>query len=145
MRRIATRCFNEQNNQIVWSETIQLAHDMLAYWTSKKSIPHSADDMRTLSLHVLSRAGFGKSFKFEGHDERRSASPSSNYKESLQCVLENLVLILGLGRKFLSIPWLPQKLRTVHEACVAFQTYMTHLYAEEKCAHSEGRAGDHNL
>ncbi|KAI1446563.1 cytochrome P450 [Annulohypoxylon stygium] len=144
-RRIATHCFNEQNNNIVWSEAISLANDMLRYWTAKSAVISSADDLRTLSLHVLSRAGFGKSFKFVGHDERQSSNPSSSYKESLQTVLENLVLILGLGTKFLANPWLPHKLRTVHEACVSFQKYMTTLYEEEKRAFAEGEVRDHNL
>ncbi|KAI1451699.1 cytochrome P450 [Annulohypoxylon moriforme] len=144
-RRIATHCFNEQNNSIVWSEAVSLAKDMLRYWTTKSSVTSGADDLRTLSLHILSRAGFGKSFKFVGHDERQSSSPSNNYKESLQTVLENLVLILGLGTKFLANPWLPQKLRTVHEACVSFQKYMTNLYEEEKQAFAEGKVRDHNL
>lgn len=118
---------------------------MLRYWTAKSAVISSADDLRTLSLHVLSRAGFGKSFKFVGHDERQSSNPSSSYKESLQTVLENLVLILGLGTKFLANPWLPHKLRTVHEACVSFQKYMTTLYEEEKRAFAEGEVRDHNL
>ncbi|KAI1078596.1 cytochrome P450 [Whalleya microplaca] len=127
-RRIATRCFNEQNNEIVWSEAITLA------------------DLRTLSLHILSRAGFGKSFKFEGHDERKSSvSPSSSYKESLQTILENCVLILAFGTKFLAIPWLPRKFRNVHEAWVSFRAYMTNLYEEEKRAFADGRVTDHNL
>ncbi|KAI2631479.1 cytochrome P450 [Hypomontagnella submonticulosa] len=145
-RRIATRAFNEQNNEIVWSESITLANDMLRYWTSKASIKSSADDLRTLSLHVLSRAGFGKSFPFEGHDERQSnISPSSNYKESLQIILENCVLILAFGTKFIANPWLPRKFRIVHEAWVSFRAYMTSLYEEEKRAFAEGKVTDHNL
>ncbi|CAJ2511938.1 Uu.00g075630.m01.CDS01 [Anthostomella pinea] len=134
-RRIATRCFNEQNNEIVWSETINLATDMLRYWTTKTSIRSAAQDLRTLSLHVLSRAGFGKSFKFQGHDDRQaSVSPSVNYKEPLQTILENCVLILALGSDFLANSWLPRKLRTVHEAWAYFRTYMTNLYEDEKRA-----------
>ncbi|KAI0841159.1 cytochrome P450 [Hypoxylon sp. FL0890] len=144
-RRIATHCFNERNNNIVWSEAVSLANDMLYYWTTKSSVTSSADDLRTLSLHVLSRAGFGKSFKFVGHDERQSSSPSNSYKESLQTVLENLVLILGLGTKFLANPCLPRKLRTIHEACVSFQKYMTSLYEEEKQAFAKGEVRDNNL
>lgn len=146
MRKIATRCFNEQNNNIVWLEAVSLANDMLRYWTTKSAVTSSADDLRTLSLHILSRAGFGKSFKFVGHDERQlSLSPSNSYKESLQTVLENLVLILGLGTKFLAKTWLPRKLRTVHKACVSFQKYMTSLYEEEKQAFDKGEVRDHNL
>ncbi|KAI0545638.1 cytochrome P450 [Xylaria curta] len=145
-RRIATRCFNEQNNEIVWQETITLASDMLQYWSSKTSIPSIADDLRTLSLHVLSRAGFGKSFKFQGHDQRKlSVDPSVNYKESLQIILENCVLILAFGTKFISNPWLPSNFRTVHKAWVSFHAYMTKLYEEEKRKLAEGQKSDHNL
>ncbi|KAF3014750.1 hypothetical protein E8E14_009740 [Neopestalotiopsis sp. 37M] len=145
-RKVATHCFNEHNNEIVWSSALVLAGDMLRYWSTKTSVATSADDMRTLSLLVLSRAGFGKSFKFVGHDEKQpSTSPSENYKESLQTVLENLILIVGLGTKFLAIPWLPRKLRLVHEACVSFQAYMTNLYEEEKRTFAENKDRDHNL
>ncbi|KAI1733812.1 cytochrome P450 [Xylaria scruposa] len=145
-RRIATRCFNEQNNEIVWTETITLANDMLQYWMSKPSVASIADDLCTLSLHVLSRAGFGKSFKFQGHDQRKSAAnPSANYKESLQIILENCVLILAFGTKFIANPWLPRKFRIVHEAWVSFHAYMTKLYEEEKHVFAEGKTSDHNL
>ncbi|KAI1145449.1 cytochrome P450 [Nemania diffusa] len=147
-RRIATHCFNEQTNDIVWMETLSLARDMLHYWLSKTSLPTAADDLRTLSLHVLSKAGFGKSFKFQGYDERQSESsisPSANYKESLQTILENCVLILGFGTKFIAHPWLPRKFRRVHEAWVSFHSYMTNIYEEEKRAFAAGKTGDHNL
>lgn len=144
-RKMTATCFNDQNNQIVWSETLYLAKDMIRYWGSKPTVSTTADDTRTLSLHILSRAGFGKSFKFEGHDERTEASPSSNYKASLQTILENCVLIMALGTKFLANPLLPQRLRRLHEACVAFKSYMTTLYEEEKRAVDEGRSTDKNL
>lgn len=144
-RKMTATCFNEPNNQIVWSESLYLAKDMLRYWTSKPELKTTADDTRTLSLHVLSRAGFGKSFKFEGHDERQESSPSASYKASLQTILENCVLIMVLGTKFLEKPWLPRKLRVLHEACVAFKGYMTDLYEEEKRAVAEGRSTDKNL
>lgn len=83
-RKMIATCFNEPNNEIVWSESLSLARDMLKYWAKKGSISSSADDLRTLSLHVLAGAGFGKSFKFEGHDERKSTSLSGDYKTSLR-------------------------------------------------------------
>ncbi|KAJ8128844.1 hypothetical protein O1611_g4789 [Lasiodiplodia mahajangana] len=128
------------------TETLTLANDMLRYWLSKTSLPTAADDLRTLSLHVLSRAGFGKSFKFQGYDERQGAvSPSANYKESLQTILENCVLILAFGTKFIAHPWLPRKFRRVHEAWVSFHAYMTNIYEEEKRALAAGKTTDHNL
>ncbi|KAK7733084.1 hypothetical protein SLS53_008272 [Cytospora paraplurivora] len=81
---------------IVWSEAVTVAHNVLRYWTSKPSVDTAADDLRTLSLHVMSRAGFGKSFKFQGHEEREAAAPadiSMSYKDSLQIILENCILV----------------------------------------------------
>lgn len=129
-------CFNEQNFEIVWSESLSLASDMLQYWTKKQSITSSADDLRTLSLHVLTGAGFGKHAKFEGHDERGDTSISGNYKNSLQMILENCILIMAIGPKALAAarPWLPKswKLGVLAETCAEFQRFMTELYEEEK-------------
>ncbi|KAK8058266.1 hypothetical protein PG994_008714 [Apiospora phragmitis] len=110
-REMASSCFNESNNAIVWSESLSQADDMTQYWTSRPAVSSIADDSRTLSLHVLSRAGFGKSFKFQGHLEQAPAAVATNYKESLQIVLDNCILIMALGTEFLSKPWLPARLR----------------------------------
>ncbi|KAK0634375.1 cytochrome P450 [Bombardia bombarda] len=148
-RKIAFHCFNEQNNENVWGESITLASDMLKYWISKPSIDTAATDLRTLSLHVLSRAGFGKSFKFESKEDREaqasSLDPAANYKEALQTILENCVLILGLGTKFIAQPWLPKKLRDVHAAYVSYLAYMTNIYEEEKAACADGQDTESNL
>ncbi|KAK8059097.1 hypothetical protein PG996_009027 [Apiospora saccharicola] len=126
-------CFNEPNNDIVWSDSLAQADGMIRYWASKSSIASTADDARTLSLHILSRAGFGRSFKFQGHLEKAAtASVVMNYKESLQIVLDNSILIMALGTKFLAKSWLPASLRRVHQAIVAYQEYMTRIYEEEK-------------
>ncbi|KAK8139321.1 hypothetical protein PG984_002701 [Apiospora sp. TS-2023a] len=130
-RKIASSCFNESVNATVWSESLSQADDMMRYWTSRPAISSSADDLRTLSLHVLSRAGFGKSFQFQGHLEKKAAA-ATNYKDSLQTVLENCIVIMALGTKFLSKPWLPARLRRVYRAYVAFQQYLTSLYESEK-------------
>ncbi|KAK7981340.1 hypothetical protein PG988_003578 [Apiospora saccharicola] len=132
-RKAAASCFNEPNNDIVWSDSLAQADGMIRYWASKSSIASTADDARTLSLHILSRAGFGRSFKFQGHLEKAAtASVVMNYKESLQIVLDNSILIMALGTKFLAKSWLPASLRRVHQAIVAYQEYMTRIYEEEK-------------
>lgn len=89
---IAT-CFNEPNNEIVWSESLTLARDMLKYWSEMPSITTSADDLRSLSLHILASAGFGKSSKWESPEERNKNSVSGDYKDSLRkCKLLSLDL-----------------------------------------------------
>jgi hypothetical protein len=151
-RRVATRCFNEANNAIVWSETPSLSEDVLRYWTSKAAIDSGAEDIRTLTLNVLARAGFGKSFKFRGCDEEKLAeeTKSMSYLESLSTILENLILILAVGPKTLHslASWglLPPKLKTVDQAVVSFQTHMTAMYEEQKRAFAAGEEeSDHNL
>ncbi|XXH03924.1 hypothetical protein Hte_010332 [Hypoxylon texense] len=144
-RKITSSCFNEQTNEIVWSESVSLANDMLRYWASKESVRSVADDVRTFSLHVLSKAGFGKSYKFHGHDEGSATSPATSYKESLKVVLENCILIMALGTEFLSKPWLPQRFRMVHQACVSFQNYMTKVYEDEKRALEDENSVHRNI
>lgn len=85
----------------------------------------------------MSRAGFGESFKSQGHDEREAASPeevSMSYKDSSKIILENCIPIFALGTKLLATPWLPQKLRRVHNACISLQNDMIEVYEEEKRA-----------
>ncbi|KAI0836655.1 cytochrome P450 [Hypoxylon sp. FL0890] len=150
-RRVATRCFNEANNEIVWAETLDQSNAMLRYWSSKTSIKSSAEDIRTLTLNVFARAGFGKAFKFRGHGEEKSAdeTQSMSYRESLGLILENCIVILALGPKtlaFLARHWLPPKLKIVNNAVVSFQTYMTTMYEEKKRALATGeKNSDHNL
>lgn len=51
---------------------------MIRYWSSEPAIRNMADDTRTLSLHVLSRAGFGKSFPFQRYQGQQTISTAFN-------------------------------------------------------------------
>ncbi|KAI1357974.1 cytochrome P450 [Xylaria arbuscula] len=135
-------CFNEQYNETVWSESISQAQDMIRYWTSRPSIRSTANDLRTLSLDVLSKAGFGKSFKFEGYEETSHVDPSASYKGSLQLILEHCILIIAMGPRFFTkMPWLPLKYRQIGQAVTAFQKSMTDMYESEKARVAQGRSG----
>ncbi|KAI1778869.1 putative cytochrome P450 [Hypoxylon cercidicola] len=145
-RRVATRCFNEANHEIVWSETLGLADDMLRYWSSRRYIKSSADDIRTLTLDVLARSGFGKSFKFRSHEEKKSADEvrSMSYRESVGLILENCIVILALGPKtlaFLARYWLPARLKTINNAVNSDNNLMTLLVRASQEAASEGLQG----
>jgi cytochrome P450 len=106
---------------------------MIRYWSSRPSVRSTADDLRSVSLGVLSKAGFGKSFKFEGHEETSHADPAASYKDSLQLILENCILLIAMGPKFFTnMPWLPFKWRQLGEAVKAFRKSMTDMYETEK-------------
>ncbi|KAK1831007.1 putative cytochrome P450 [Podospora conica] len=141
-RKLTATCFNERNNDIVWSESTTLAQVMVKHWSSKGEIATVAPDTRQLSLNVLSRAGFGKSFPFTTQDDTQPAESqafdpgSASYRDTLQLIMENCILIMALGPQFLRRwkSWLPRKLKTLAEACISFQGYMTDIYEEEKRA-----------
>ncbi|TVY16155.1 Cytochrome P450 4d8 [Lachnellula arida] len=144
-RKITASCFNEQNNEIVWSESVVQARDMLRYWSTNSPVNSTADDTRTLSLNVLSSAGFGKSYKFQGHNEESLGNVATSYKESLQTILDNCILLMVLGTRLLSFEYLPVKLRTLYQATVTFKQYMTEVYENEKRAIAKGKPTGRNL
>ncbi|KAH6665986.1 putative cytochrome P450 [Halenospora varia] len=130
-RKILGSCFTEQNNEIVWTETLCQARDMLQHWISRPSVRSTADDARTLSLDVLSCAGFGKSYPFHGTDSRPRPTSVMSYQEALQTILNNGILLMVLGTRFLSFPFLPAKLKRLSHATHAFKEYMTKVYETE--------------
>lgn len=118
---------------------------MLKYWSSRPCVWSTADDTRTFSLHVLSTAGFGKSYPFQGLLDAPPADVATSYKESLQMILDNCILLMVLGQNFLSKSWLPNKLKKLHQATVTFKRYMTEVYEEEKQLIGNGKPGNENL
>ena len=118
---------------------------MVRYWSTLKEVGSTADDTRTLSLHVLSSAGFGKSYPFQGHDNKSPSDVATNYKESLQTILDNCVLLLVLGTDFISKKWLPRKIQKLHQAVLNFKQYMTEVYEAEKQAIADGKLTQKNL
>lgn len=147
MRKLIASCFIDQNFEIVWRESISQAVDMGQYWGSRQSVETVAHDTRTLSLNVMSRAGFGKSFPFNGHHEAQIAlnGTSLSYKDALQTILENSIVIMVVGTRFLAKPWLPRYFRDLHYACISFQGYMTELFEAGKMNSSQAVASDRNL
>jgi len=123
----------------------RLIYKGLQAWRSDDFINSTADDTRTFSLHVLSRAGFGKSYQFQGVKDNCPTQGASNYKESLRTILNNCILLMILGTKFLSVKWLPSKLRKLHQATVNLKQYMTEVYEKEKAAFLDRKSTGKNL
>ena len=144
-RKITASCFNEQNNDLVWAETVRQAKGMLQYWSSTDSVRSTAEDTRVLSLHVLSSAGFGKSYPFQSSTAASAATNSASYKQSLQLILDNCVLLMVVGQKNLSKSWLPNKWKRIFQATLTFKQYMTEIYEEEKKSMLQGKPESNNL
>jgi hypothetical protein len=127
----------------VWSESLRQATQLLQHWLSfTKPIKTTDQDTRTLSLHVLSGAGFGKQYSFEKSVEKPQRGHMFNYRESIALVLENCVLLLVLRPKLLTklAKWpIFGHLSRVGQAVIDFKYHMTTMLAEEKQAIAEGK------
>ncbi|KAF7929690.1 hypothetical protein BELL_0055g00040 [Botrytis elliptica] len=139
-RKITSAPFNDKNNRLVWIEGLRQADEILQFWKSLKGpITRTDKDTRTFSLHVLSGAGFGKSYSFKNSTEQPEAGHTFNYRDSLALVLENCLLILVLGPKLVSkLSW-PLKWKRIGQATVDFKFYMAEMLKDEKDAIAHGK------
>ena len=145
-RKITSVPFNEQNNSRVWNEALCQANEMLGYWKSQEpSVRTTAKDMRTLSLHVLSNAGCGKSYGFRKASEPPMQGHIFNYRDSLAMVLEHILLILVVGTNFLQNRFIPRKWRLIGQATTDFRAYMTDMLNDAKQNMHVEQQGGENL
>lgn len=124
-RKITSPPFTEKNNHLVWTETLNQSQAMLNSWLGSqtegsKTIYTIAGDAMRLSLHVISKAGFGVRLQWPGNersqtngslkeenDEVRSSSGlthnhTMSYTDALGCLIHNVIWILILPRFLLS-------------------------------------------
>lgn len=127
-RKVVSPPFTERNNQLVWLETLRQTQDMLESWVGEqgdhvRTIATVADDTMRLSLHVISRTGFGVGLLWPGLEQnpsrdtdKSSVGRSENiktigkthghnfsYTDSLQTLLHNLLWVMLLPRFLLSM------------------------------------------
>ena len=82
-RKITSPPFSEKNNGLVWQETLNQTRAMVGSWfdgpqaTESRTLSTIAEDAMRLSLHIISRAGFGVRLDWpkketEGHTRKRN-------------------------------------------------------------------------
>ena len=123
-RKIVGPPFGERNNRLVWKESLHQAELMLKSWTgsrgeSSKTITELGADTMRLSLHVISRAGFGVQLSWPGVDDSVLTSGKSDssgpinrdglenghtmtYTDALSTMLHNIFLLIVVPRSLLS-------------------------------------------
>ncbi|KAI9718144.1 MAG: hypothetical protein M1828_006842 [Chrysothrix sp. TS-e1954] len=132
-RKITSPPFSESSNQLVWRESLAQAQSMLTGWRAHElaTIPNIAGDTMRLSLHVISRAGFGVRLHWPHEEEEGSVKLPPNhtmtYGDALGTLLEHLITVMLIPQAILA--WSPFKFqRTAHEAFVEWGKYMRELY-----------------
>ncbi len=133
---------NESIMRDVWNESLGQAQQLVEAWTKNEASIRVAKDTRTLSLNVLAAIGFRKSFSFESSTaEVVTANTSFSYRDALQMVLDNAILVMVVGRKHLTYSWLPAWVRRIGKAADDFQKHMEKMLEEEMASLNRGDQG----
>ena len=137
-RKITSPPFTEKNNHLVWIESLNQAQSMMNGWVDdgkNQSGPLkdvAAQAMR-LSLHVISRAGFGVGLQWP-HEELSSQVPAGHtltYKVALERLLENIIVVMLTPQWFLrNSPF--QVHKVANEAYVEWGKYMREMYEDKR-------------
>ncbi|EXM33290.1 Cytochrome P450, E-class, group I [Fusarium oxysporum f. sp. vasinfectum] len=145
-RRITTPPFNERNSALVWDESKRQATDMLKMWASNpKGVVNPQSDTMVLALHVLTAAGFGRSYTFGSGLESALENHSLTYRDSLSLILGNLFTAVFTATLNLPTWMLPSKFKQVQDAVANFRQYMAEMVAEEREAMDAGAEEQDNL
>lgn len=147
-RRITTPPFNERNSAFVWRESMTQAKDMLQSWmmgSSTVGVTTTDSDTMTLALHVLTAAGFGKSYSFAGGLTKPAEGHSMTYKDALKLILKNVMVTIIISSAKLPAWMLPRKVLNVSEAIANFKSYMIEMVEEERDSIAKGEGEKDNL
>ena len=118
-RKSTSPPFTEKNNHLVWTETLDQAQSMVRSWVGKdgqgrQTVDRLMDDTMRLSLHVISRAGFGRHLewpvdnevvkevkdgcvdtsKIKNIKDEADGGHSMSYTYALHCLLDNIILLI---------------------------------------------------
>ena len=126
-RRIVNPAFQEQNNKLVWSETIRQTQALLNTWVKKGGsalVEDVSRDCGLIALHVLSAAGFGQKHDFEGGFREIPSGHTSSFLETMRYLLAKSVNIMLFGQIDLPDWILPQAVQIAKNHSKDFQLYM---------------------
>ncbi|KAF2653148.1 putative cytochrome P450 monooxygenase [Lophiostoma macrostomum CBS 122681] len=148
-RKILAAPFNEAAMGYVWSETLSQTKQLVAAWTSSSpaGIASVAKDTRTLSLNVLAAVGFRRSFSFRTSDQTEAEKESGmlSYRDALQLVLDNAILLMLVPYRHLVHSWLPISLRKIGRAVADFRDHMAQMLEAETKSLNLGEKGSGSL
>ncbi|EKD16552.1 cytochrome P450 [Drepanopeziza brunnea f. sp. 'multigermtubi' MB_m1] len=145
-RKITAPGFNEKNNVLVFAESIKQAQGMLLKWSGSggKTLNDVPTDTMRLTLHIISRIGFGVSLLWPGEkpDEKastRDAVFSSNeppeghtmsFEHALETLLERMLWVL------LTPKWILKRLpfdssSKAYDSYINWKLYMSELFSQK--------------
>lgn len=146
-RRVTTPPFNERNNTLVWTESLAQARAMLAVWFARdgKGTGTIKDDTSSLTLNVLSGAGFGILQEFDSQFKQIAPGHSLSYLDAIGTLMDNMMMAVVMSSEKIPLSILPRKIAKVGHALAEFKKYMTEMVETERLAYTRGETGSANL
>lgn len=143
-RKVLAAPFNESVMRFVWDESLRQATAMLRSWTGTQAaagIPSVQKDTRTLSLNVLAATGFRKSYDLHGSADVAAHGEAGSYRDALQTVLDNAILIMIIPYRYLRGSLVPKKLVRIGDAARSFKKHMVKMLEDETSALRDNKPG----
>ncbi|KAL8785607.1 MAG: hypothetical protein Q9213_003261 [Squamulea squamosa] len=120
---------------------------MASSWSQQglKGTTEVVADTATLALHVLTCAGFGESYSFGEGVSKVAPGHEMTYRDSLSLCLTNIITFAIIPKRYLSLSFLPTKLRKLGQAVHEFQQYMEEMLARERKLGAKRKSDTPNL
>jgi cytochrome P450 len=131
----------------VWEEALAQARDMLQSWTDQgaSGTRDTVMNTATLTLHVLTGAGFGISYPYDKGVQSPPPGYDLSYRDALLTVLQSVVVLAIIPKSLMDFRFSPAKLRRVSKATREFQMYMDEMLNTVRNSDSKQRAQSKNL
>ncbi|ETI23747.1 hypothetical protein G647_05553 [Cladophialophora carrionii CBS 160.54] len=132
-RRIVNPAFREQNNKLVWNESLRQARQMIRVATERPGAQQTMLDVRNdcvlIAMHVLSAAGFGHVHDFDGGFREIPDGHNTSLAEALKFLLQNIIFGV-LFKDVVVLRWIfPALYRQMRDMAKEFRQYMEELIA----------------
>ena len=165
-RKLLSPPFTERNNHLVWTETLDQTQAMLDSWLGKNRKGHGTverimDDTMRLSLHIISRACFGRKLEWPTNEKLLGDKPEVSADQSkirneaaeaaeghtmsftyaLHCLLDNIIWTFLVSHWILKRSPLPP-MRRAWAAYAEWGSYMREMMNTKKAAIWSGKGMD---
>lgn len=120
---------------------------MLQSWTDQgaSGTRDTVMNTATLTLHVLTGAGFGISYQYDKGVQSPPPGYDLSYRDALLTVLQSVVVLAIIPKSLMDFRFSPAKLRRVSKATREFQMYMDEMLNTVRNSKSRQRAQSKNL
>ena len=144
-RRIVNPAFREQNNKMVWEESLRQVNQMLDLRSKGDSrcatLAEMKVDCHLIAMHVLSAAGFSHMHDFGSGLQELPEGKTKSFSDALNFLLMNTLPLLVFGKMELPhyLTW--PKLREIKTTINEFRDYMKEIIAYTRATTQSGGGG----